>query len=59
MTLTESFPVLTAGGNYWLLGWLEGPGWCSLPHRLVKQTQCPRGAKTEDIANTEGKHRKL
>lgn len=53
------FPVPTEGGNYGFLGRLEGPVCRSLPHRLIKQTQRPQGAKTEDIANTEGKHKKL
>lgn len=29
----------------------------TLPHRLIKQTPSPQGAQTEDIANTEGKHK--
>lgn len=36
----------------------EGPACSSLPHRLIRQPLCPQGTKTEDIANTEGKHSK-
>lgn len=47
------------GGNHWFLGWFSRVlcAALTLPHRLIKQTPSPQGAQTEDIANTEGKHK--
>lgn len=56
--LLSPSPCRPQGGHSWFLGWFSGVLSEALsPTQVFKQPLYPQGAQTEDIANTEGKHK--